>query len=132
MNRIAPMIPQQHGLDDALVSSVIGNLTDCVKLWQTEETKREALKSQRETVANLLHARRDLMISYLGGRFGERMRLYEKYFALVDKALDAGNDETERLALESILSVYSSPATEGLESIARHYDRICAALGGEA
>jgi hypothetical protein len=64
------------------------------------------------------------MIEYLNHRFGERGKLYERYFQLVDTALELQNEEITRLALESILNVYQDNPVAGIEEFRQHVETI--------
>lgn len=76
----------------------------------------------------MLSEKRELMIGLLNQRYGERNRLYDGYFTLIDKALESGNEEAVKLALESLLQIYSTPITTGLDNIMEQYGKITSVL----
>lgn len=128
-NKLAPMlIPPHRESNDALVSSMLGNVAGCIEILNSGATEREQIRARSRAVCAMLHERRDVMVSYLSHRYGERNRLYDGYFALIDRAMESGNDEVTRLALESLLQVYSAPFASGDDFMAQ-YGKINSVLG---
>jgi hypothetical protein len=64
------------------------------------------------------------MIDYLNHRFGERDKLYERYFQLIDTALELHSEEITRIALESILTIYQDNPCSGIEEFRQQFDAI--------
>jgi len=62
------------------------------------------------------------MIEYLKQRFGERGALYGQYFKLIDTALQVGNGEILRIALESIQSIYQDSPCAGIDEFKQQFD----------
>ncbi|MCR5622913.1 MAG: hypothetical protein K6G18_13825 [Treponema sp.] len=127
-NMIAPMMPHRM-TGGSLVSSAIGSVAECIETLNRGATEREAVRAKRDAVCTMLRERREAMIGYLNSRFGERCRLYDGYFALIDRALETGNDGIVQAALESLIHVYSAPVDVKEDGIMEQYDRLAAALG---
>ena len=125
-NMIVPV--PSGGMDGSLVAPAIGSLVECIDALSRGAAEREAVRAKRDAVRAMLHERRDVMVSYLSCRYGERNKLYDGYFALIDRAMESGNDEVTRLALESLLQVYSAPFASGNDFMAQ-YGKINSVLG---
>ncbi|MBQ9206211.1 MAG: hypothetical protein IJ158_05800 [Treponema sp.] len=122
------MIPPRRETDDSLVSSMLGNVAGCIEILSNGATEREQIRAKSRAVCAMLHERREVMVNYLNHRFGERNKLYDGYFALIDRAMESGNDEVTRLALESLLQVYSALFVSGDDFMAQ-YGKMTSALG---
>ena len=104
-NKLTPMlIPPHRESNDALVSSMLGNVAGCIEILNSGATEREQIRARSRAVCAMLHERRDVMVSYLSHRYGERNRLYDGYFALIDRAMESGNDEVTQLAKTCVIS----------------------------
>lgn len=126
---LLPVIPGHTGMDGMLVSSLIGNVTGCIEALGKGATEREMIRSRSRTIRTMLRERHDAMVGYLNLRFGERGRLYDGYFSLIDRAMESGNDDVVRLALESLLQVYTSPLSSDGDSIMEQFGKMSSALG---
>ena len=65
----------------------------------------------------MIKARHESLEHLLSQRFTERDRLFDRYFQMAQGALESGNDEILKDVLQSILAVYGSEVTSGLENI---------------
>lgn len=131
MENQTSLIPKRNAPSDSRsISAMLGTLTGCIEILDRGATERELIRAKRDTVCSMLRERREAMVNYLNLRFGERNKLYNGYFALIDKALDAGNDDVVKLALESLLQVYLSPATDGVERLSKEIVRLSEAKAG--
>lgn len=126
---LTSVVPKQKGINDALVSALIGNVTSCIEILNNGITERELIRSKSQAVCTMLQEQREVMVSYLNHRFGERNKLYDGYFTLIDKAMESGNDDVTRLALESLLQIYSAPFASGIDDILSQYGKINSVLG---
>ena len=114
-----PEYPQQKQNSKRIYAEAAGNalqaLTEYAKTLEKEKSSRSDIERKRTTALSVISSQRHVMIEYLNHRFGERGKLYERYFQLVDTALELQNDEITRLALESILNVYQDNPATGIE-----------------
>ena len=106
-----PMLPTKIDQSErTVIPSVLGTVTSYIEILDRGATERE------------------VMVGYLNHRFGERNKLYDGYFRLIDRAMESGNDDVTRLALESLLQVYSSPLVSDSDNFMAQYGKINSAL----
>jgi len=96
------------------ISGVLSAVTEYAKTLEQEKTNRTNVERKRKTAITVIRSERKIMLEYLIQRFGERKGLYEKYFNLIETALQVENEEILRLALESIQSIYQDSPGAGL------------------
>jgi hypothetical protein len=104
------------------LGNVLQALTEYTRTLEQEKTKRADTERKRTNVLSVIRSQRQIMIEYLNHRFGERYKLYERYFQLIDTALELQNDEITRLALESILNIYQNNPCLGLEEFRQQFE----------
>ncbi|MGL4986727.1 MAG: hypothetical protein ACRC5H_06265 [Treponemataceae bacterium] len=124
MNNDIKNLPQ--GISDILIPSIpslTSCITSCIQYAQSQQTQRSLIEAKKDEAISMITEKRDVIMHYLNQRFGERKYLYEKYFDLVDKALESGNAEIEKIALQSILSLYASPCYDGIDCITEKIER---------
>ncbi|MDY6397283.1 MAG: hypothetical protein SPL22_06085 [Treponema sp.] len=130
MKKLAPVVmPNPSGrIDTMLLTPMLESISNCIEILSHGATERELIRARRYTLCSMLSEKRELMIGLLNQRYGERNRLYDGYFTLIDKALESGNEEAVKLALESLLQIYSTPITTGLDNIMEQYGKITSVL----
>ena len=130
MKKITPVVmPNPSGrIDSMLLSPLLESISNCIEVLSQGTTERELIKARRNTICTMLHSKKELMVEYFNKRYGERNKLYDGYFSLIEKALESGNDEVIKLALESLLQVYSSPFTLGVDNIMEQYGKMTSVL----
>jgi hypothetical protein len=106
------------------LSTVLQALTEYARTLEHEQSNRSDIERKRTTALSVIRSQRRVMIEYLTNRFGERQKLYEQYFSLIDTALELRNDEIIRLALESMLSIYQDNPAAGLDEFSRQFEAI--------
>jgi predicted S18 family serine protease len=106
------------------LGAVLQTLTEYARTLEKEKSNRAEIERKRTAALSVIRSQRQVMIEYLAGRFGERNKLYERYFTLVDTALELRNDEIIRLALESVINIYQDNPFAGLEEFRRQFDSI--------
>ncbi|MCR4952465.1 hypothetical protein SAMN02745152_02090 [Treponema berlinense] len=123
------VMPNPTGrLDSMILTPVLEGISTCIQILNQGTTERELIRARRDTLCTMLQEKRDLMVEYLTKRYGERNKLYDGYFDLINKALESGNDAVIKLALESLLQVYSSPFASGLDNIMEQYGKMNSVL----
>ena len=110
------------------VGTVLQALTEYARTLEKEKSGRAEIERRRETALQVIRSQRRMMIEYLNHRFGERGKLYERYFQLVDAALEVRNDEIIRIALDSVLNVYQNNPGDGIEELQHHIENISEAV----
>ena len=96
------------------ISGVLNAVTEYARTLEQEKTNRANVERKRKTAITVIRSERKIMLEYLIQRFGERKGLFEKYFSLIDTALQVENEEILRLALDSIQSIYQDSPGAGL------------------
>jgi hypothetical protein len=110
------------------LGTVLQALAEYARTLEHEQSTRSDIERKRTTALSVIRSQRRVMIEYLTDRFGERQKLYEQYFKLVDTALELRNDEIIRLALESILNIYQDNPCAGLEAFRQQFETISEAV----
>jgi hypothetical protein len=125
-NRCPDPYPRQfpHRSYAETLGHVLQALSEYARTLEHEKSSRADIERKRGTALQVIRTQRRVMIEYLNRRFGERGKLYERYFQLVDTALELQNDEIVRLALESILNVYQDNPVAGIEEFSRQFDAV--------
>ena len=96
---------------------MIKSIADCVSYCQKQETIRADINVKRDVAVSMIKARHESLEHLLNQKFGERERLFDRYFQIAQSALESGNDEILKDVLQSILAVYGSEVTSGTENI---------------
>lgn len=115
-NSIIP-IPQSTPSLIPTIPGVIKSIADCVSYCQKQETIRTEINAKRDVALQLIKSRHESLEHLLNQKFGERERLFDRYFQIAQSALKSGNDEILKDVLQSILAVYGSEVTSGTENI---------------
>ena len=115
-NSIIP-IPQSTPSLIPTIPVVIKSIADCVSYCQKQETIRTEIDAKRDVALQLIKSRHESLEHLLNQKFGERERLFDRYFQIAQSALESGNDEILKDVLQSILAVYGSEVTSGSENI---------------
>ena len=115
-NSIIP-IPQSTPSLIPTIPVVIKSIADCVSYCQKQETIRTEIDAKRDVALQLIKSRHESLEHLLNQKFGERERLFDRYFQIAQSALESGNDEILKDVLQSILAVYGSEVTSGTENI---------------
>ena len=110
-------IPQKNSLLIPTIPGVIKSIADCVSYCQKQETIRTDINAKRDVAVSMIKARHESLEHLLSQRFTERERLFDRYFQMAQSALESGNDEILKDVLQSILAIYGSEVTSGLENI---------------
>jgi hypothetical protein len=110
------MNPEQLGES---AKNVITSLLDFSKARESEQTSRLEIKSKRDVAIATIEAQRDTMLTFLELRFGERSKLYDNYFTLMDTALKNNDTEMVNKALEGLVTVYKENPFLGLNDFKR-------------
>lgn len=87
------------------VQMLYGAYLDYKKIVVAEETKREAIKSWRDTKLTELTNQREILELFLKETFKEREILIEGFFDTLDKAIETGNDSLLEKSIDGILSI---------------------------
>jgi hypothetical protein len=120
--------PQSPKFYAESLGGILQTLTEYARTLEQEKSNRADIERKRIAALSVIRSQRRMMIEYLSHRFGERRALYERYFKLIDTALELRNEEITRLALESILNIYQDNPGGGLEEFRHQFEAISGAV----
>ena len=96
---------------------MVSAYTDYLKIAEQEQTKRREIEAwEKETIAKI-NAQRELVIGYLDSSFDERAKTFLALFAVVDRAMESGNNEQLAHALNSITEIAKSSPFKDLANL---------------
>jgi len=104
------------------ISGVLSAVTEYARTLEQEKTNRANVERKRKSALAVIHSERHVMLEYLKQRFGERGALYDQYFKLIDTALQVGNEEILRIALDSIQNIYQDNPNGGIDEFKQQFD----------
>jgi len=104
------------------ISGVLNAVTEYARTLEQEKTNRANVERKRKSAITVIRSERHVMLEYLKRRFGERGALYDQYFKLIDTALQIGNEEILRIALESIQHVYQDSPCAGIDDFRQQFN----------
>jgi len=104
------------------IGGVLSAVTEYAKTLEHEKTNRKNVERKQKTALTVIRSERQVMLEYLKSRFGERNELYNKWFQLIETAIQLNNDEILRIALESIQSIYQDSPGNGIDDFKQQFD----------
>jgi len=104
------------------ISGVLNAVTEYARTLEQEKTNRANVERKRKSAIAVIRSERHVMLEYLKKRFGERGALYDQYFKLIDTALQIGNDEILRIALDSIQNIYQDNPNGGIDDFRQQFN----------
>ncbi|SCF15275.1 hypothetical protein GA0070558_13455 [Micromonospora haikouensis] len=106
-----PMRPKSKdaraGAADAFsaLNLIIGLVSDGFRTYQTESTKREYLRTIRETEVARLRASQEALRDYFDRVYAERRDTHQRLFTSLDQALAAGDIAATQAVVGGIVDV---------------------------
>jgi hypothetical protein len=104
------------------ISGVLNAVTEYAKTLEQEKTNRVNVERKRKSALSVIRSERKIMLDYLSSRFGERNELFDRWFSLIDTAIQLNNDEILRIALESIQNIYQDNPCGGLDEFRQQFE----------
>jgi len=104
------------------IGGVLNAVTEYARTLEHEKTNRVDIERKRKSAIAVIRSERHIMLEYLKRRFGERGSLYDQYFKLIDTALQVGNEEILRIALESIHNIYQDNPGAGINEFQQQFN----------
>jgi len=104
------------------ISGVLNAVTEYVKTLEREKSNLANIERKRKTAITVLKTEKTIMLEYLNSRFSERKDLFEKYYKLIETALQINNEEIMRIALESIQNIYQDNPCVGIDEFKQQFD----------
>ena len=93
-------------------------IAKAVQACQMEETKRTEIKAKMEVEVTRINAISKLLSDYLDKTFDERSELFDNYFRVLDKAIEAGDTALMSATLGSINSLAAQSPFKNLADFA--------------
>lgn len=98
----------------------------CYTIKQQEETKREAIRTYRDTELEKLKNQKENFETYLQYVFQERKTNFDKFFQQLDIAIDTGNIELANIVMAGIIQqIQNSPLQGVQELLIQSHDSNC-------
>ena len=114
-NQIALQTNQrlEHGTSEVVIGSlkaITHVISEYYQIREEEQTKREIIQAQRDTVVAAIRSQRDIIVAYINSTFQERKSIFDKMFSNLDRAVKNGDTELIDKALSMILvTIKKSP-----------------------
>jgi hypothetical protein len=96
-----------------VVSDTINSITDYMKCREYEITERQRIQACLRAITHQIDSNRIKFEQYMKASFAERELLYSRVDKLLNYAIEAGDVETAKLALNTILGIYHKDPMEG-------------------
>ncbi len=103
----------------ALLREIAVGYTDYLKVHQQESTKRAAIEADRQRNLAGIEAQRAFLMDYLERSFGERERIIDKQFEVIDAALESGDVQQLQLGVEGLCRVAEASPFAALGDLAK-------------
>ena len=104
------------------IGGVLSAVTDYARTLEQEKSNRANIERKRKTAITVIRSEKTVMLEFLKSRFGERNELYQKYFDLIETALQINNENIMRIALESIQNIYQDSPGSGIDDFKQQFD----------
>jgi hypothetical protein len=104
------------------IGGVLSAVTEYAKTLEREKTNRANVERKRKSALTVIRSERKIILEYLTAKFGERNELFDRWFKLIDTALQLNNEEILRIALESIQSIYQDSPGNGIDEFKQQFD----------
>lgn len=91
--------------------------SDAIKFCELQETKREGIRAQRDLMIERIDRTADLIKDYLDKTFDERRYQFDKYFTMIDRAIETGDQNLLALSLQNINQLSASSPFKDLKTI---------------
>lgn len=116
---LARMAGEITGIDAlAALNQLITAARESVEIHETESTKREKLRTYRETEVRRIKASEKLLKHYFDQIFAEREQTHKKLFAGLDVAIESGDTAAMQTIVGGIVEVARTSPLAGIGDIA--------------
>ena len=100
------------------VNDVVSAYTAYLKIAEQEQTKREQIRTWKETNLAQIQTLRSALITYLERAFDERKDYFQKAFIRIDQAMAQGDTQQLALLLDNMLKVAQASPFRDLANLA--------------
>lgn len=116
---LARMASEITGADAlAALTQLVTAARESIEIHETESTKREKLRMNRETEVRRIKSSEKVLKDYFDRIFTERAATHEKLFASLDIALESGDTSALQTVIGGIIDVARTSPLEGIGNIA--------------
>lgn len=116
---LARMAGEITGVDAlAALNQLVTAARESIEIHETESTKREKLRTYRETEVRRIKSSEKMLKQYFDQIFAERAATHKKLFAGLDAALESGDTEALQTIVGGIVEVARTSPLAGIGNIA--------------
>lgn len=102
----------------AALTQLVNAARESIEIHETESTKREKLRTYRETEVRRIKSSEKVLKDYFDRIFAERAATHDKLFASLDVALESGDTSALQTIVGGIIEVARTSPLEGIGNIA--------------
>ncbi|MEZ5110339.1 MAG: hypothetical protein R2732_02395 [Microbacteriaceae bacterium] len=102
----------------AALNQLVTAARESIEIHETESTKREKLKTYRETEVRRIKSSEKVLREYFDRIFAERQATHARLFASLDVALEAGDTAALQSIVGGIVEVAKTSPLSGIGNIA--------------
>lgn len=102
----------------AALTQLVNAARESIEIHETESTKREKLKTYRETEVRRIKSSEKVLREYFDRIFAERQETHARLFASLDVALKAGDTDALQSIVGGIVEVAKTSPLSGIGNIA--------------
>lgn len=84
------------------------------KVKETESTKREAIRAQRDMAIEKINAQKEVFQTIINRTFDERSKNFDHFFATLDKGIEEKNDQVINGAMQMIVNQMQTSPLAGM------------------
>ncbi|MDT3344474.1 hypothetical protein [Microbacterium aquilitoris] len=118
-NTLARMAGEITGVDAlAALNQLVAAARESIEIHETESTKREKLRTYRETEVRRIKSSEKMLKQYFDQIFAERAETHRKLFAGLDVALESGDTAALQTIVGGIVEVARTSPLAGIGDIA--------------
>lgn len=116
---LARMAGEITGVDAlAALNQIVTAARESVEIHETERTKREKLRTYRETEVRRIKSSEKMLKQYFDQIFAERAETHRKLFAGLDVALESGDTAALQTIVGGIIEVARTSPLAGIGDMA--------------
>lgn len=115
-SNLARMAGEITGVD--ALNQLVTAARESIEIHETESTKREKLRTYRETEVRRIKSSEKMLREYFDQIFAERAETHKKLFAGLDVALESGDTEALQAIVGGIVEVARTSPLAGIGNIA--------------
>jgi hypothetical protein len=96
--------------------TVITAFLEYLRVYQEESTKRAEIAARRDVLVTAITVERDFITMYFERRFAERRDALERFFAILDQGVEAGDTIVIDRSLAGILGILQDNPLKDFET----------------